>query len=104
VDVARVPIACSLTADDAGARVEEWQHFVNNRVAEIARSEGSARLRLEEGEDALLCAADLARREKACCSFFEFRLVLLPDAIWLEVQAPDDAAAILDGLVDLRRG
>ena len=102
--MAQVPIACSLTADDAGARVEEWRHFLNHRVVEIARGEGSARLRLEDGEDTLLVAADLARREKACCPFFEFRLVLLPEAAWLEVEAPDDAAAMLDGLVDLHRG
>lgn len=100
----RVPIACSLAASDAGARVEEWKHFVNARVVETARDEGTVRLRLEDGEDTLLCAADLARREKACCPFFEFRLVLLAEAVWLEVEAPEDAAAILDGLIGLRRG
>ena len=77
---------------------------MNHRVVEVARSEGSARLRLEAGDDGLLVAADLARREKACCPFFEFRLVLYPEAVWLEVEAPGDAAAILDGLVDLREG
>jgi MerR family copper efflux transcriptional regulator len=99
--VVRIPIACSLAADDAGARVEEWRQFVSRRVVEIARNDGSARLRLEGGDDALLAATDLARREKACCPFFDFRLLLLADAVWLEVEAPDDAAGILDELVNL---
>ena len=101
--MARVPIACSLSHEDAGVRVDEWRQFVNRRVVEVARSERSARLRLEDGSDALLVATDLARREKACCPFFDFRLEILPEAIWLEVEAPLEAAAILDRLVDLGR-
>lgn len=76
---------------------------MSRRVVEIARSEGSVRLRLEDSDEALLLATDLARREKTCCAFFEFRLVPLPEAVWLEVEAPDEAAAILDELVNLRR-
>ena len=102
--MARVPIACSLSAGSAGARVDEWRQFLNLRVVEITRSTRSARLRLEDSEDALLAATDLARREKACCSFFEFRLELRPEAVWLEVEAPGEAASILDGLVNLRHG
>jgi MerR family copper efflux transcriptional regulator len=101
--MARVPIACSLTADDADVREDEWQQFLRYRVVEVVRSARSARLRLQDGDDSLLVATDLARREKACCPFFEFRLVLLPEAVWLEVEAPDEAVAILDALVDLRR-
>jgi hypothetical protein len=101
--VARVPIACSLTAGEADTRVEEWRRFVTRRVVEVARSNESVRLRLEDGNDALLLATDLARREKVCCPFFDFRLVLLPEAVWLEVEAPEEAAAVLDGLVDLGR-
>jgi MerR family copper efflux transcriptional regulator len=101
--MARIPIACSLTANDADTRVEEWRQFLHHRVIEVERSHRSARLRLEDGDDAVLVATGLARREKACCPFFEFRLQLLPEAVWLEVEAPDDAAAILDGLIDLRQ-
>lgn len=96
----RVAIACTLSAGDATARVAEWQGFLERDVAEIVRTPGSARLRLEDRDDAVLRATDLARREKGCCAFFDFRLVLLPDAVWLEVDAPDQAVPILDGLLD----
>jgi MerR family transcriptional regulator, copper efflux regulator len=101
--VARVPIACSLMAEDANTRVEEWRQFVRQCVVEIHRGDRCARLRIKDGEDALIAAANLARSEKACCPFFEFRLVLLAEAIWLEIDAPEEAAPILDGLVELQR-
>jgi hypothetical protein len=102
--MARIPLACSLTADDANARVEEWRQFLKHCVVEIDRSDRSACLRIKEGDDALVAAANLARREKACCPFFEFRLVLVIEAVWLEIDAPEEAAATLDGLVALQRG
>ena len=78
---------------------------MSRRVVEVTRSDGSVRLRLEDDDDdAVLLATDLARREKACCPFFEFRLVLFPDAVWLVIEAPDEAAMALDRLVELRWG
>jgi hypothetical protein len=97
--VTRVPIACALRVDDAASRGEEWRRFVAGSVVAVERSGTSARLRLRDGDDAVLGAADLARREKACCAFFEFRLALLPEGIWLEVDAPADAAPVLDELL-----
>jgi len=69
-------------------------------VAEFIRSDTTVRMRLIGGDAVILSAVDLARREKDCCAFFEFRLELLPDAIWLEVGAPLEAASLLDALVD----
>ena len=97
--MSRVPIACTLSVDDAPARGEEWRRFVAGSVVDVERSGTSARLRLRDGDEALLVAADLARREKTCCAFFEFRLALLPEGIWLEVDGPAEAAPILDELL-----
>ena len=97
----RIPIACSLSARDGVARVQEWRAFAHDHIVDTERTSHAARLRLRDGTDAVLAATDLARREKACCPFFEFRLLLLTDAIWLEVDAPNDAKAVLDGLVSL---
>lgn len=99
----RVPTACELSDDDADTRVEEWRQFLATEVVDVERSGRAVRLRLRDGGEGVLAGVDLAWREKACCSFFEFRLVPLPEAVWLEVEAPEEAAAVLDGLVDLRR-
>jgi hypothetical protein len=95
--VARVSIACSLSAGDASLRGVEWHRFLETRVVETRRSKAGVQLRLKD-DAAVLAAIDLARREKACCAFFDFRLELLPEAVWLEVRAPEDAALILDAL------
>lgn len=102
--MARVPIACSLEAETADNQVEEWRQLLNRRVTAVERTATtSARVRLQDSDDALRATADLARREKACCPFFQFRLELLPEDVWLEIAVPDDAAPILDGLLSLRR-
>jgi hypothetical protein len=96
--VTQIPIACTLTAAEQLNRGDEWRQFLVEHVVEIDRSESSARLRLAHGDNVILIAVDLARREKACCAFFEFGLELLPDAIWLRVETPPEAATILDDL------
>jgi len=97
--VPRVPVACTLSADDASARGDEWRRFVASCVVEVERTETGARLRLHDDDDAVLIAADLARREKACCAFFDFRLALVPEGVWLEVDGPAEAAPVLDELL-----
>ena len=96
----QIPITCTLSAADKTTRGDEWQTFLATNVAEFIRSDTTVRMRLIGGDAVILSAVDLARREKDCCAFFEFRLELLPDAIWLEVGAPVEAASLLDALVD----
>jgi hypothetical protein len=96
----QIPITCTLSAADKTTRGDEWRRFLTTNVAEFVRSDSSVRLRLSGGDDVILTAVDLAQREKDCCAFFEFHLELLPDAIWLEVGAPDEAASLLDGLFE----
>ena len=46
-------------------------------------------------------AADLARREKACCDFFEFSIAIEADALWLSVRVPAEASLVLDDFAQL---
>jgi hypothetical protein len=98
--VTQIPIACTLTASEKTARGDEWQRFLATSVSKSIRTETSVRMRLIDGDDVILKAVDLARREKDCCAFFEFHLDVLPDAVWLEMAAPIEAASLLDTLVD----
>jgi len=98
VRAVEVPIACTLNAADRLDRGDEWRAFDREVVVErdrVAREQ--LRLRLDPGlDDAVPRAIDLARREKRCCAFFEFSLVILADAIWLEIAVPGLAAEVLD--------
>ena len=100
----RIPIACTLTVDDAQDRVEEWRTFFAAHTDGVdVRSPTEAAMRLRPGDDALVAAADLAGREKACCPFFTFSIGLTEDARWLQVAVPEGAAPALSGLVGLAR-
>jgi hypothetical protein len=94
----QVPIACTLDATGRDERGDEWRAFHQEVVVERDRvSPERLRLRLDPSlDDAVARAVDLARREKACCAFFEFSLEILTEATWLEVAVPESATGILD--------
>ncbi|HEX3425731.1 MAG TPA: hypothetical protein VHT30_06345 [Acidimicrobiales bacterium] len=94
----RIPIACSLDAGDAQARVAEWRQAIATDVELIESSNNRVRLQLRPGDEALLRIVDLAEREQKCCAFFGFRVQLEHGQRWLEVVAPDEGAEALAGL------
>ena len=98
----RVPIACTLTVDEQPDRIAEWRTFFATHVAAVEDAASArARLRLAEGDDAVLAAADLAQREQACCAFFDFAIHLGADGRFLSVAVPDDAAPVLRDFLGL---
>jgi hypothetical protein len=98
----RVPIACTLTAEELPDRIDEWRTFMASSVVDTERPAGTRlRLRLEPSERTLVRAADLAQRERACCGFFDFSIDVQTDALWLVVRVPDEAAGILDDFAGL---
>jgi MerR family copper efflux transcriptional regulator len=92
----RIPIACTLTSEAAHDRVEEWRRFFASSVTAIQRtSEQEIRLHLGATTHALGDAVDLAQREKRCCPFFEFSILVEATSLWLVVRVPPEAAAVL---------
>jgi hypothetical protein len=102
VDDVKIPIACTLSVDDAGTRVEEWRATLT-RVAVDSRRVAPTELvfTLRADGPALAALLDLVRREVACCAFFEFALHVATGATTLRVTVPEDAAAALDGFAQL---
>ncbi len=94
--MAKVPIACSLTANDATDRIGEWRRFFEEHAEAADRSDGQLRLRLRPTDDSLLAAADLSAREKACCGFFAFAIEICTDGRWLRIVVPSEARGILE--------
>lgn len=94
----RVPIACTLSGEDAADRVEEWRSALGASVTGVSRRD-PVRLVLGVGSEpaGIAVLVDLARREKECCEFFGFTFHVGSDEVTLEVSVPDDAVAILEG-------
>jgi hypothetical protein len=92
----QIPIACTLTPESAAARIEEWRHFFADSTGPAEkRGDRQLRVQLNGSTGALEAAVDLARREKACCGFFEFSIEVEAGASWLSIKVPPDAAATL---------
>ena len=97
----KIPVACSLTVDDAGDRLEEWRTFLADHVDVAGRDRDVLRLRLLPSDESLSAAADLSAREKECCGFFSFAIAIEADARWLCIEVPPDARGILDEFAGL---
>lgn len=98
----KIPIACTLSAEDAPERVEEWRAALGATVIGISRPAPTrAELCLAAVPGAVATLVDLAQREKACCEFFGFAFEVDVDGLRLLVSVPDDAVEILDGFAAL---
>lgn len=101
----RVPIACTLTVDDAGARLDEWREALARSITSVQRTAPTeVVLTLRDDRAGLDELVGLAQRELACCAFFAFRLDLAVGGVSLVVTTPADAATVLDGFAELAGG
>lgn len=95
-ECADTPIACSLGAEDATARVGEWRSLLAGVVGRGA-IDGGLRLEFGAGSD-IGDIARLAAAEQACCPFFSFAVTVDQRGVGLEVRAPEEGQEVLDGL------
>jgi len=94
---ARTPVACTLPGADQPGRLDEWNELLGLTLGRASVA-GGVRLWFPPDPHVAGRLGDLAVREQACCSFFTFTLHLTPDAVTLDVHAPEDALQVLSGL------
>jgi len=98
-----VPLACTLDAGARGARVDEWRALVVSSVVRVESDPTSVRLVLRDSDAALLAAASLGAREKACCAFFDVAIEIEPAMRSLRLSVPDGAEEALATFAALLR-
>jgi len=82
--------------------VGEWREFLGTSTTASERlSDHQLRVQLAPIPGVLAATVDLAQREKACCDFFEFAIVIESDALWLSVRVPAEASRVLDDFARL---
>jgi len=96
--VTKIPIACTLGADEQVDRGAEWARMLSRASA---RERVDAQVRLTFPRDPALAGelADLVAREVDCCGFFTFTLTVSHDAIVLDVSAPHGAKDLLTAFI-----
>jgi hypothetical protein len=91
------PIACTLEAGAARAQLDAWQELLAGTIERRDRvATGRLELVLSSGFDQVDALVRLAQRETTCCAFFTFSVAISAEALTLVIEAPDDAAAVLD--------
>jgi hypothetical protein len=92
-----IPIACTLSATEALPQLGEWKDLLSQLATGTSRT-APGRLEIFLHEDLTNVAAliHLAQREKACCAFFDFTLVIKAERVTLVVDVPPEASSMLD--------
>lgn len=98
-----IPIACTLDAESLQVRIGEWRDFVSSSVTAVETDDRTLRLVLRDSEAALLAAASLGAREKACCAFFDVDIEITADTPVLRLSVPAGAEEALASFVALVR-
>ncbi len=97
-----VPISCTLSAVDARDQLDEWRALLGAAAVATRRlTPTELIIKLRDDPARLGEIITLARREKACCPFFDFSLRIQPDAVSLAISVPDDGVPMLDAFAAL---
>ena len=91
-------VACTLPIREAGARLSAFGELVGDRLEGVSRSGDRLRIRVRRDGDAELeaKASTWAIEEKGCCAFLGFEIESDPEAVTLDIIAPDGAGATLE--------
>jgi hypothetical protein len=97
-----VPIACSLSVSGADDQLGEWRALLSSESVETRRvSPTELQFRLRNDLSGLRQIVTLAQREKACCPFLDFALMIEPDAVRLAMSVPEGGVGVLDTFAEL---
>jgi hypothetical protein len=103
VPVFPVPDACTLPTAAQPLRLAEFDALFATAVREVARpGPRHLRLSLSGAEGLAATVRDLAARETACCSFFDFQVDSVAaaggEAVTLDIRVPAGQVTVLDAL------
>jgi hypothetical protein len=97
-----VPDACTLPTAEQPLRLAEWDALFAADVTGVTDVQQTAadtvRLTLRPDAAVAARAADLAARETACCSFFEFTLTATGGHLTMQIRTPAAQIDVLDAL------
>jgi len=96
-----VPIACTLSPDQADARLAEFHALFAGHLVRLERP-APTRLRLVLAEEAGERAVrDLLAREQQCCAFLEVTVRTGGGELLADLEVPEEAAPGLDGMAGI---
>jgi hypothetical protein len=95
----KLPIACSLSATELPARLAEMSDLGRAALLDVERSGARAVLRFRSGAEIRQRLAVIVAAEARCCALLDMRLRDDDGGLALTVDAPANAAPVVDELV-----
>jgi L-amino acid N-acyltransferase YncA len=100
-----LPIACTLDEPQAGQQLDRWSETLRRLVVRVERTQTrQLRLALAGDPEGIAALVALAKTEKGCCSFFDFRLDIGADTVTLVIEVPVGSETTLDIFACLATG
>jgi hypothetical protein len=99
-----ISIVCTLSPNETGQRVEEFEKLFANHLCELTRpTPRVARFVFQPADEIEETARDLFAREHECCGFFDFVVKRQGAELIVRAEVPAGAEASLNGLATLAR-
>jgi hypothetical protein len=98
-----LPIACSLTAEELSPRLDEMAALGRAALIDARTEQTKAELRFAPDAGIRVRVEAIVAAEARCCAFLHMRVHGEPDAVVLEIDAPEGAELVLTELVDAFR-
>jgi hypothetical protein len=95
------PQACSLTPGQQSERAAEFRALAERALVSRERRDGSVVLSFSRAPGVRETVEDLARRERECCSFLDFRVDEHDGRVRLAIAAAPVDRAALDAFYEL---
>jgi hypothetical protein len=89
------PVICDMTGatDSLAERMDEYRRLFTRSLLGRSRTPDRITFRFRADPGVEDWVRDLARREKACCAFFDFTVDADGHEVWWEARVADDEAA-----------
>jgi hypothetical protein len=99
----QVPIACTLTGAQMPARLAEMAAIGRDSLTEIGEHAGASVLRFRADEQIHARLTSIVDAESQCCAFLDLALEQDFAGLNLTISGPEDAAPVVQDLVDAFR-
>jgi phosphinothricin acetyltransferase len=97
-----IPLACTLEDAEADERIDQWRQALHGLVATVDRPQPQRLCLALAGQPGRVGAlVEIAKAEKACCSFFDFTLYIGAEAVTLAIEVPAGSEDVLDNFARL---
>ena len=93
------PIACSLSAPDLRARLEQMAALGSDALRGSELSGNRAQLRFADGDGVRARVEAIVAAEAECCAFLQMAVASRGDAVVLTIEAPAGTEPVLAKLV-----